>query len=117
MTDHMRPVNPSAVRHADRIRARDAKRVAEQDSAPTSKSTAELYAARILPGYQRDEELREAARLGELRARGTWVPTGEETDDEGEQEPQASTDPLDNPERRSARAAWRSASTGGYLAF
>ncbi|MGV9707463.1 hypothetical protein [Streptomyces sp. NPDC003483] len=54
----------------------------------------------------------------ELRARGTWVPSGDaeaeeelhEEIDEGEGE----FDPRDSAERRSARVAWRSASTGGY---
>ncbi|MEW2083476.1 hypothetical protein [Streptomyces sp. NPDC005283] len=112
------PTTPSATMHAERIRART--QPGNDAKEPAASSTAELYAARILPGYQADEELREEARKSELRARGTWVPgdDAEDYDEEDEEEAGAgAVDPLDNPERRSARAVWKSASTGGCISI
>jgi hypothetical protein len=76
-------VGSSAAAHAERIRAGEVARAgrAQPSSAPT---TAERYAARILPGYHADEELREAARLSELRARGVITPDPEPEDLEDE---------------------------------
>lgn len=99
MTDKLRPaVTPSAVMHAERIRAQEK----EQPSGQAAQSTAERYAQRILPGYRADEELREQARLNELRARGTWVP-GDEEPDEGEGfEDEAPEDKVEDEEPESA---------------
>ncbi|MCX4858953.1 hypothetical protein [Streptomyces canus] len=63
-------ISGSAAIHAARIRERDAQRAAEPDAAPDGKSTAQLIAEQVLPGYRADEEARERARLSELRARG-----------------------------------------------
>jgi hypothetical protein len=83
MTNHKMPeATASATMHAERIRARE--KSAERDVPAGGQSTAELYAARILPGYKRDEELREQARLNEMRARGRWVP-GDDVDEDGEE--------------------------------
>ncbi|MYV42913.1 hypothetical protein GT030_29620 [Streptomyces sp. SID1328] len=119
MSNVNRPVTPSAAAHAQRIRERES---GEQKPPAAGQSTPELYAQRILPSYKRDEELREQARLNELRARGQWVPGDQEDDDleddQEQEEPAAAVDPTDNPERRSARAAWRSARFGGgFLAL
>lgn len=72
-----RPTTPSAAMHVERIRAGEQERAARQD-APAAKSTAGLYADRILPGYAADEALREEARKSELRARGIWTPGAEQ---------------------------------------
>ncbi|MGW4139373.1 hypothetical protein ACWELV_21660 [Streptomyces mirabilis] len=111
------PVTASAAAHAARIRAGEEVRAAERE-VPTGQSTAEMYAARILPAYRRDEELREEARKAEMRARGRWVPGDDEEDEEEEaEEATGEVDPLDNPERRAAKVAWRSVATGGYIAL
>jgi hypothetical protein len=53
---------------------------------PTAgQSTAERYAARILPGYKADQALREQARMNELRARGIIAAETDEPDDEVEE--------------------------------
>lgn len=82
MTKRFGPaVTPSAAAHAERIRT------GEQRSEATplaGQSTAQRYANRILPGYQRDEELREQARMGELRARGVIAADPEPEDAEAE---------------------------------
>lgn len=92
MTYHLvPPVTASAATHAGRLQARDA----ESTARPAGKSTAQHYADRILPGYRRDEELREQARLRELRARGVITPDPEpdadeedyDVDEEYEEEP------------------------------
>jgi hypothetical protein len=83
-------ITGSAAIHAERIKARDAERAAgtkERDG----RQTAEIYGERAAAGYRADEELREAARLGELRARGIITPdpepeTAVEEDDEGTDE-------------------------------
>lgn len=67
MPDTMgRPVTPSAAAHAARIAARGE----ESAARPAGKSTAEMIADRVLPGYRADQALRDAARMRELRARG-----------------------------------------------
>jgi hypothetical protein len=112
-------VTDSAAAHAERIQARDkAKAKAKAQRGPADdRQTCEIYAERALAGARADEALREQARKNEARARGEWVP-GEEPDveEEVEEEP-TDFDPTDSPERRSAKVAWRSASTGGYLAL
>lgn len=80
------PVTPSAAAHAERIRVREQARTAEQGTAPAAQSTAEMYAARILPGYRADEALRQQARMNELRARGMWVPSDDEETEGAEDE-------------------------------
>ncbi|MFJ2964249.1 hypothetical protein ACIPIC_18360 [Streptomyces collinus] len=109
MTNHaIPPVTGSAAVHAERIRAREER--AEERTPPTGQSTAERIAARILPGYRRDEELREQARLGELRARGIISAEDDEPDvdevEEYEEEPEAEGDaeeaPLTTAERYAA---------------
>lgn len=110
------PATPSAMMHAERIRAGEQASAAKQDG-PAGQSTAEMYAARILPGYKADEALREEARRNELRARGTWVPGDDDLEEDEPEEVEETTDPTDNPERRSAKAAWKSARVGGYLAL
>lgn len=116
MTNVNPPVGPTAAAHAARIRDREAR--ASEREAPTGQTTAELYASRILPGYKQDEALREEARKAELRARGGWV-SGDDAEDEYEEDEEAvgEVDPLDNPERRAAKVAWRSVATGGYVAL
>ncbi|MEH0551232.1 hypothetical protein [Streptomyces sp. B21-101] len=116
MTNVNPPTTASAVAHAQRIKAGEQtrKRAAGERE---GRQTFELYAERARAGAAADEALREEARKSELRARGRWVP-GEEVDvEEGDEadEVEDSVDPADNPERRSARAAWKSASPGGYL--
>lgn len=76
-------VGNSAAAHAERIRAGEVAR-AGRVQPPSAPTTAERYAARILPGYHADEELREAARLSELRARGIITPDPEPEDLEDE---------------------------------
>jgi hypothetical protein len=76
------PTTSSAAAHAARIRAREES--AEDRKPVAGQSTAERYAARILPGYRRDEELREQARLSELRARGVISAVDEEPDEDEE---------------------------------
>jgi hypothetical protein len=78
------PATPTAVAHAERIRASTEGRPAEQAGTGGGQSTAERIAARILPGYRADEALRQQARLGELRARGVIAAEDEEPD-EGEE--------------------------------
>ncbi|MFD9099310.1 hypothetical protein [Streptomyces collinus] len=117
MTPNMPQPTSSAAAHAERIRARE-QAATERKAAPTGgQSTAERYAAQVLPGYHADEELREQARLNEMRARGRWVP-GDQDDDteeaEEQEQPAAAVDPTDNPERRSARAAHRGAVAHAY---
>ncbi|WP_327401987.1 hypothetical protein OG194_18805 [Streptomyces sp. NBC_01288] len=81
------PVSASAVMHAERIRAREQSRSTDQGAAPAAQSTAERYAARILPGYRADAELREQARMRELVARGVITPESDvEEDDEAYEE-------------------------------
>lgn len=80
------PVAASAVAHAERIRAGEAERAAAGPrTASGEQTTAERYAARILPGYRADEAARERARRDELRTRGVWVPSD---DEEAEAEPE-----------------------------
>jgi hypothetical protein len=100
--------------HAERIKARTK---AGKEAVSAGQSTAELYAARILPGYRADEALREEARKNELRARGVSLPGDDEEEPEEDEQEAAVVDPLDNPERRSARVAWQSVRTGGYLSL
>ncbi|MGQ4402533.1 hypothetical protein ACN6K4_003315 [Streptomyces hayashii] len=119
MPDNMhQPVTASAAAHAQRIKAGEQtrKRAAGERE---GRQTFEVYAERARAGAAADEALREEARKNELRARGRWVPGEEEDVEEGDEaeEVEGSVDPTDNPERRSARAAWKSASTGGYLAL
>lgn len=110
-----RPVSATAAAHAARIRAGEEARAAKPDT-PAGQSTAEIYAARILPGYRADEALREQARQADLRARGRWVPGDDAEDEEDEaEEATGEVDPLDNPERRSAKVAWKNARTSGYI--
>lgn len=93
------PVTASAARHAERIRAGEVAR-AGREQPPSAPTTAERYAARILPGYHADEELREAARLSELRARGIITPDPELEDAEDkfdEEEPEPEEDEEDAP--------------------
>jgi hypothetical protein len=112
-------ITGSAAIHAERIRARDAERAAEVKERD-GRQTAEIYGERVLAGYRADEELRRQADLNARRARGQWVP-GDEPDDDTESEVEETAefdfDPTDSPERRAAKVAWRSASTGGYLAL
>ncbi|NMI57102.1 MULTISPECIES: hypothetical protein [unclassified Streptomyces] len=117
MANHVNPpVSPTAAAHAARIRVGEEAANAEHEAPTAGQSTAELYAARILPGYKADEALREAARQAELRARGRWVPGDDAEDEEDEAEETAGeVDPLDNPERRSAKVAWKNARTSGYI--
>ncbi|QQM41988.1 hypothetical protein [Streptomyces liliifuscus] len=70
--------------HAERIRARTEVRADEEPGTTAGQSTAERIAARILPGYRRDEELRAQARMGELRARGV-ISAADEAPDEDEE--------------------------------
>ena len=79
-------VTGSAAIHAERIRAAEAERAGRAQT-PTAPSTAEHYAARILPGYRADAELRRQAAINDKRARGEWVPGDESADaDETEDE-------------------------------
>lgn len=75
----MPPLTGSAAVHAERI-ARGVERRAERPEAG-GKSTAELYAERILPGYRADERLRKGARLRELEARGIITAEDEQPDE------------------------------------
>ncbi|MEH0582823.1 hypothetical protein QA942_01415 [Streptomyces sp. B21-106] len=110
MTDNMQPVTASAAAHAERIRASDGR--TEGGKPAAGQSTAERIAQRILPGYRRDEELREQARLNELRARGVITAEDEEPDedeeydvvveDEVDEEPEAE-EPKSTAERYAAR--------------
>lgn len=77
-------IGGSAAVHAERIRAGEAERAGRAQS-PSATSTAERYAARILPGYRADEEARERARLSELRARGVISADPEPEDEEVEE--------------------------------
>ncbi|MGW6924480.1 hypothetical protein ACWGA9_24865 [Streptomyces sp. NPDC054950] len=74
------PVIASAAAHAARIRGREER--AEDRVPEAGLSTAERIAQRILPGYRADEELREQARLSELRARGVIAAADDEPDEE-----------------------------------
>ncbi|KND40091.1 hypothetical protein IQ64_35810 [Streptomyces stelliscabiei] len=78
------PATPTAVAHAERIRASTEGRPAEQAGTGGGQSTAERIAARILPGYRADEALRQQARLGELRARGVIAAEDEPVDEDEE---------------------------------
>jgi hypothetical protein len=116
----MKPVTASATMHAERLKARDAKRAKADDAHTDTRQTYEIYAERAAAGARADEALRERAKLNELRARGMSVPGDEadvDEDDEEREEVEESADPTDNPERRAARAAWKSARVGGFLAF
>ncbi|MEV6833607.1 hypothetical protein AB0N17_03590 [Streptomyces sp. NPDC051133] len=112
MSNVNRPVTQSAAAHAQRIREQQR---GEEERPAAGQSTAELYAARILPGYKRDEELRERARLNEMAARGRWVPGDQDEDDEEPEEVEEQAASLtENPERRSARAAHRNSVQSAY---
>lgn len=87
MTTNGRSVADSAAEaHAARIRAGEEERAAVQSTRPAGQSTAEHYAARILPGYKADEAARERARASELRSRGLWVPSDDEPAEDVEEE-------------------------------
>jgi hypothetical protein len=108
MSQHVNPpVAPSAAAHAERIRAREQR--ADGGQSTTGQSTAERIAAQILPGYRRDEELRQAARMRELQARGVITADSEpedvEEEDVEDEEPEADGEeeqPLTTAERYAA---------------
>ncbi|MEU3546282.1 hypothetical protein [Streptomyces longwoodensis] len=98
--DKMPEASASARVHAERIRAGE--KTAGRAGAAAGKSTAELYAERILPGYRADEAARERAQMGELRARGVVsaddVPEDdEEFEDQYEEEPAEDDDGEERP--------------------
>ncbi|MFG2948165.1 hypothetical protein [Streptomyces adustus] len=73
-------ITGSAAIHAERIQARDAELAAAQK--PDGRQTFERYAERALARARADEELREQARLNDMRVRGQWVPGDEPEDQE-----------------------------------
>lgn len=82
MPDTMsQPVTPSAAAHAARIKARDEER-AKANEQPDTRQTYEIYGERARAGFRADEELRQQARMSELRSRGVWTPGDEEVDDD-----------------------------------
>lgn len=87
MPDNMRqPVTASAAMHAERIKAGEQAR-AKAAAERSGRQTAQIYGERAAAGHRADEALREAARLGELRARGVITPDPEPEDledDEGQ---------------------------------
>lgn len=102
------PVTASAAAHAARLRAREEERAASSKDRDT-RQTFERYAERAAAGFRADEELREQARMGELRARGV-ITADEEPDveaDEGEEyeEEQADDDTEDEPLSTASRYA------------
>ncbi|MDV9168738.1 hypothetical protein R6V09_01090 [Streptomyces sp. W16] len=110
--DPMQPVPSSAIRHVQRLQERDAERAAGRASTePDTRPTHERLAEPAIAGARADQMLREEALKRERLARGEWVPgDDEDTDEEGEEaEPEEARDPMDSPERRSARVAWNNA--------
>lgn len=93
---HMPPLPAAVQTHMDRIAAGAQRRAAEQASRAGGLSSAEQHAARVLPGYRADAELREEARRRELAARGLLVE--DELDVEGDDEEQDATAVDDEPE-------------------
>lgn len=110
MTQHANPpVTPSAAAHAERIRAGEEERTADSGTRRDGRQTFELYAERARAQALADEELREAAALRELQARGIISADEElvdEADDEGELEgedvDEGEGEPLSTAERYAA---------------
>nr|WSY53803.1 hypothetical protein OG999_29290 [Streptomyces sp. NBC_00886] len=101
--DPMKPTVPSsAARHVQRIEERDAERDRVQAAAGAdSRPTHERLAEHAIAGAQADAALRADALKRERLARGI--------EDDEETEPEGPRDPMDSPERRSARVAWSNA--------
>ncbi|WP_405525235.1 hypothetical protein OG426_19450 [Streptomyces canus] len=97
-------IGGSAAIHAARIRERDARRAAVPDAVPDGKSTAQLIAEQVLPGYRADEEARERARLSELRARGVISADPEPEDEEVEEYDEEVVDEADEAEEPTSTA-------------
>ncbi|MEU5281125.1 hypothetical protein AB0G87_32495 [Streptomyces asoensis] len=110
MSDNMAPVSASAAMHAERLKAREAKRakVADITAATETRQTSERYAERALAGARADEALRRRAAENDRRARAEReaadAAEADEFEEEGEDE---SAGPRKYPERRSAEAAHR----------
>ncbi|MEU9264580.1 hypothetical protein AB0E04_03875 [Streptomyces sp. NPDC048251] len=101
MSDNMRqPVTASAAAHAERIRSGGQR--AEVGKPAAGQSTAERIAQRILPGYRADAELREQARMNELRARGVVTPDAEPEDVEDEYDEDQEDEILDEDDEEEA---------------
>lgn len=101
MPDNMRqPVTPSAVMHAERIKARDAKRAKADPGPADTRQTYEIYGERAAAGARADEDVRQQALLNDRLARGEWVPGTAEDDEEEVEETVTRV-------RRSADAAHR----------
>jgi len=100
------PSSTSAAMHAERVRAGEAERAGRAPS-PSAQSTAERYAARILPGYRADAELREQARLRELQARGVITADAEPEDVDEEEDFEVEVDEEEGDEEAAQSTAER----------
>lgn len=80
MSNVNRPVTASAAAHAERIRAGEEARQAAAKGRD-SRQTYEIYGERAAADARADEELRHAARLRELQARGVLIADAEESED------------------------------------
>jgi hypothetical protein len=113
MPDNMRqPVTSSAAAHAARIKARDEERANADASPVDTRQTFERYAERAAAGARADEELRQQARMGELRARGVIAAEPEsegaedeyeEYDDEAPEDAEEDDEPVSTAERYARR--------------
>lgn len=95
--DPMRPPAASSIAaHVERATQARTEQPAEE--APTGKSTAQVYAERVLPGYAADEELRERVRQQDMVARGILAAEVEAVEEDDEPEV---IEPEEKPQRTS----------------